>query len=75
MIGLFEKIAPLHASLYGQGDDCVRPPLLLSQFDFNEKNALLDIENEKTLHGLRSAPWLWKVTRDAVFAALEMYHQ
>ena len=71
-IGVYEQTAPLHASLYGQEEDCVRPPLLLSQLDFNDKNALLDIE--KTLHGSRSAPWLWKLTRDAVFAALEMYH-
>ena len=27
----------------------MRLPPLLSQLDFNEKNALLDIENEKTL--------------------------
>ena len=72
-IGVYEQTAPLHASLYGQEEDCVRPPLLLSQLDFNDKNALLDIE--KTLHGSRSAPWLWKLTRDAVFAALEMYHK
>ena len=73
VIGVYEQIAPLHASLYGQEDDCVRLPLLLSQLDFNDKNALLDIEN--TLHGFRSAPWLWNLTRDAVFAALEMYHK
>ena len=37
------------------------------------KNALSEIE--KTLHGFQSAPRLWKLTRDAVFAALEMYHK
>ena len=49
----------------------MRLPPLLSQLDFNDKNALLDIEN--TIHGFRSAPRLWKLMRDAVFAALEMY--
>ena len=73
VIGVYEQTAPLHASLYGQEDDCVRPPLLLSQLDVNEKKALLDIE--KTLHGYPSAPRLWKLTRDAVFAALEMHHK
>ena len=37
VIGEYEQTAPLHASLCGQEDDCVRPPLLLSQLDFNEK--------------------------------------
>ena len=35
VIGVHEQTAPLHASLYGQEDDCVRPPLLLSQLEFN----------------------------------------
>ena len=40
VIGVYGRIVLLNASLDSQEDDCVRPPLLLSQLGFNDKNAL-----------------------------------
>ena len=40
VIGVYGQTVLLHASLDSQQDDCVRPPLLLSQLGFNDNNTL-----------------------------------
>ena len=48
----------------------MRPPPLLCRWGFTEKGALWRLK--KAVYGLRSAPRLWGLTRDAVLAALVM---
>ena len=62
-----------NATLDGQEDIYVRPPLLLSRWGFTEKGTLWRLK--KALCGLRSAPRLWGLTRDAVLTALVMCHE
>ena len=68
--GVDVKTAFLHATLDGQEDIYVRPPLLLSRWGFTEKGTLWRLK--KALCGLRSAPRLWGLKRDAVLTALVM---
>ena len=58
----------LHTSLDGEEEVYVRPPPLLCLWCFTGKGLCL----KKALCGLRSAPRLWGLTRDAVLAALVM---
>ena len=51
----------------------MRPPPLLSRWGFTEKGTLWRLK--KALYGLRSAPRLWGLTRDAVLTALVMCHE
>ena len=51
----------------------MRLPPLLCRWGFTEKGALWRLK--KALYGLRSAPRLWVLTRDAVLAALVMCHE
>ena len=71
--GVGVKSAFLHASLDGQDDIYVRLPPLLSRWGLTEKGTLWRLQ--KALCGLRSAPRLWGLTRDAVLAALVMCHE
>ena len=51
----------------------MRPPPLLSRWGFTEKGTLWRLK--KPLYGLRSAPRLWGLTRDAVLTSLVMCHE